>query len=81
MDTQLWKVRLTAFGYQALSLIIVAVMGVLVSEDFKGLVVQNFGDTFITSAVLLIINGVVAHIRNIRMLGKLGGSEDKRFLI
>ena len=73
MKNSLWQARLQAFVIQAGSLIVIAIAGVFLSEDFKGLVTQHFGDTFLTSSALLFLTGFVSHIRNKWVLGKLGG--------
>ena len=73
MSNKLWQARVQAFFVQAGSLIVVAIAGVLISDDFRQLVITNFGDTFITSSALLLLTGLVSHIRNKLALKKLGG--------
>ena len=69
---KLWQVRVRAFVWQLVSLLVVAVGGVLLSEDFRTLVTTHFGDTFITSSALLLVTGLVSHVRNKIALKKLG---------
>ena len=72
MTNRLWEVRVKAFFAQLASLLVVAAGGVFLSEDFRSLVTTHFGDTFITSAALLFVTGLVSHVRNKIALRKLG---------
>ena len=83
MNTNLLKIRVTSFAYEAGSLIAVALLGVLVSSDFQQLITAHFGDTFLTSAALLVITGVVKHLRNLQTLKKFGAAsvENRGYLI
>ena len=72
---KLWQARLQAFLIQAGSLILVAITGVFLSEDFRTLVTQHFGDTFVTSSALLLLTGFLSHIRNRLALRKLGRAD------
>ena len=74
------KIRFVAFGYQALSLIVVALTGVLASGEFKTLITENFGESVGASLILLGVNALVAHMRNLSIVTKVGGAGDK-FLI
>jgi len=64
MENKLWQARVSAFLIQAGSLVIVAVTGVVLSEEFRTLVTEHFGNTFITSSALLFLTGLVSHVRN-----------------
>ena len=76
MNNQLVKARVQAFAIQAGSLITIAVLGVLMSPDFKALITEHFGDTFVTSAAWLLLTGVVSHIRNLSVLKKFGATKN-----
>lgn len=79
MDTNLIKVRLVAFGYEAGSLLLTAILGVLVSSDFSQLVTEHFGMGVLASVILLGISAGVKHLRNLRVLKKfsLGSTSDQ----
>ena len=68
----LWQVRVKAFFVQLGSLIGVAIIGVILSSDFRTLVISHFGDTFVTSSALLFVTGIVSHLSNKLALKKLG---------
>lgn len=70
MTNQLWQIRVKAFAVQAGSLVGVAVIGVLLSPEFRALVEANFGTGFVTSSVVLFITGLVSHISNKIALGR-----------
>ena len=75
MDSQLWQVRLQAFGLEALSLVGSALGAVLLSEDFRLLVTTHFGESVTASIILLVVTGGVKHLRNIKALKRLGASD------
>ena len=81
MENKLWQARIQAFLIQAGSLIAVAISGALLSEDFRALVVEHFGNTFITSSALLFLTGLVSHFRNKMVLKKLGSTDKTIVLI
>lgn len=83
MNTELIKIRVLAFLYEFFALVATAMLGVFASEEFRTLVTQNFGETFVTSAVLLFISGAVKHLRNVQVLRKaqFGGSNQSFHLI
>lgn len=81
---QLLKVRLIAFLWESLSLILTVVAGTLTSEHFRLLVMEHFGEGLIGSVVLLTVAGVVKHLRNLKLVNdvQLGSkSEADNFLI
>ena len=69
------KIRFLSFGYGALSLILMAVAGVLLSPEFSTLITDNFGGSFITGLLLLFIPELAKHIRNLAKTKKLGSKE------
>ena len=81
MENKLIQARVQAFLVQAGSLIVVAIIGVLLSQDFKTLVISHFGDTFVTSAGLLLLNGIASHIRNVFALKKLGAKNNNSVIL
>lgn len=78
---QLWKIRVKAFAVQAGSLIGVAVIGVVLSPEFRVLVEANFGTGFVTSSIVLFVTGLVSHISNKMALKKVGGAVEEVILI
>lgn len=81
METDLVKTRIVSFGWSALSLFVVAIAGVLASNDFRTLIFQHFGNTFYTSLALLFIPEIVKHLRNLAVTRKLGSRRDSVILI
>lgn len=69
MDMELLKVRVTAFIYEAGTLIVAGVIGVLASPEFSELISTHFGDTIFGTLVLLVVTGIVKHFRNTVVLG------------
>ena len=78
---KLWQARVQAFLIQAGSLIVVAITGAFLSEDFKSLVIGNFGDSFVVSSALLFLTGIASHLRNKWMLGKLGADKKETIIL
>lgn len=77
MDINLLKVRMVAFIYELVALITTVVLGVLSSDVFAQLVNEHFGQTVTGSLILLITNGVVKHMRNIKVVNEFGDNRDK----
>lgn len=84
MNTQtldLIKIRLISFGYQVLALVIATLLGVLFSDDFRNIVVQNAGDGVVGTMIVLVFDALIKHIRNVQVIGKwaqLGSREYSR---
>lgn len=78
---KLWKIRVKAFLVQAGTGLAIVTLGFIGSEDFRNLIIQNFGTGFITSSITLFITGLVSHIMNKMALKKLGSIDDKVILI
>ena len=76
------KIRLVSFGYGLLSLIAIALVGVLASPEFSELIKTNFGNSAFTGFLLLLVPEIVRHLRNLAVMKKLGGvKEDKDFFL
>ena len=71
----LLKVRLQAFGWELLSIVIMSIGGLLTSDAFRELVTKHFGETLTASLILLAVTGGVKHLRNLKVLAKLGSTE------
>lgn len=69
------KVRFVVFGYQLLSLVVVALTGVLASPEMRTLITENFGESVGASLILLGVNALVAHMRNLSIINKVGGGD------
>lgn len=76
MEDKAFQIRIKSFGYSLLSFAVVGVLGFFVSPEFQNLVTEHFGNTAVTTIVLLIVPEIVKAIRNQWQLGKLGGDED-----
>lgn len=48
-----------------------ALIGVLMSAEFRSLVTEHFGESLVGSLIMLIVIGGVKHLRNMKVLGKL----------
>ena len=82
VNTDLIVARLKAFGFEAGSLILTAIMGVLISPEFSALISTHFGTGVITSVVVLAISGFAKNYYNEMQIKKLGAVGDRpRFLI
>ena len=79
--SDVYKVRLISFGWGVVSLILIAIAGVLVSSDFSLLVKTHFGDSVLTGFFLLFIPELAKHFRNLAELKKLGAKDEKVLLI
>lgn len=69
--------RLKSFGYNLLSAVVVALLGFFSSPEFATLITQNFGDTVLSTVLLLLVPELVKYIRNafvIAKANKLAGS-------
>ena len=75
------QARIKAFSVQLGSFILVAVVGVFLSPDFKTIITEHFGNTAATSLAILLITGIASHIANKLALKKLGASDNEVILI
>jgi len=79
--SDLYRVRIKSFSWSFLSLILMALAGVLVSQDFSALVKTNFGDTAFIGFLLLLIPELTKHFVNLAALKKLGAKGERPLLI
>lgn len=79
MNVDLFLIRLHAFAYEAGSLLLFVIVGALASPQMEQLVTNHWGDTMLGSLVLLALNALVKHLRNLRVLkeyeNKLGSGK------
>lgn len=75
MDKSLLKIRAVSFFYGFLSLLGLALVGVLSSQEFMSLVKENFGQTIFTSFLFLLLPELIKHGRNVLEVKKLGSKE------
>ena len=73
MESKLISVRIKSFLYSLCSYAVVAVLAFLASPDFATLVTEHFGNTAVTSLVLIVVPEVVKHFRNLQAVKDLGG--------
>lgn len=79
MNYELLKLRAVAFGYEAASLFLSVFVAVLASPDFAALVTTHFGDTVLGGVLLLVLTGLVKHLRNLDVIKKaeVGGDNNE----
>lgn len=78
------KTRAIAFGYEALSLIVTGLLGILASEEFASLITTHWGETIYTSLALLILTGAIKYVRNWKILKdaeEFGSVEDRKEIV
>ena len=68
---ELLKVRVLAFLFEAFSLLLTTIAGVLISEEFRALVIEHFGVGLTGSVVLLLVSGLAKHLHNIQVIRKV----------
>jgi len=68
MTKELLKARAIGFAYEAGTLLLLAVVGALASEEMRGLITQYAGSGLAGTAGLLILTGLVKHLRNLKVL-------------
>jgi len=75
------QARIKAFSVQLGSFVLVAVVGVFLSPDFKALVMEHFGNSATTSLAILIITGIASHVVNLKALKKLGARAEEGVIL
>lgn len=78
MQYQLIQARVVAFAYEAGTIIVLAICTALISPEFAAAVTANFGDGVTGSLILLVVSGVVKHVRNLNVIKNaedLGGTD------
>jgi hypothetical protein len=75
MSKELIWLRVKSFFISLGTLVGFVLLGLLASEDFAGIVVENFGSGLVSTLILLLAQEAVKHFRNVRVVGKarLGG--------
>lgn len=69
MDTfNLFWIRVKSFLAEASVLCAVAFIGVLASEDFANLMTQEFGEVWGGGFAVLLVNGIVKHLLNLKAI-------------
>ena len=80
--SDLYAVRLKSFGYGLASLILIALIGVFASPDFAKLISINLGNyPVLAGFLLLLVQELVKHGRNILVTKKLGAEGKQPLLI
>lgn len=73
MNTELIAVRMKGFVYGLVSAIAAGIAAWMLdffgSEIFRALVTEHFGETTVGVLILLVVDGVVKHVRNMRVVG------------
>lgn len=68
MDYDLIKIRAISFGWELLGLALTLLATMFSSSEFSALVQAHFGDTIISSIILLATSGLIKHLRNIEVI-------------
>jgi hypothetical protein len=77
MNIDLFKTRAIAFAYEAGSLVAFAIISALSSPEFSALITEHFGETVYGGLILLVLNGIIKHIRNVMVVNaQIGGDND-----
>ena len=72
MESKLISVRIKSFVVSLCAYAVIGITAFLASPDFASLVTEHFGNTAITSLVLLVVPEVAKHLRNLVAIKKLG---------
>lgn len=70
MNVDLIAVRLKSFVTEAAVLIIVGLITVLSSDAFTSILINNFDEIWGGGVGVLIVNGVIKHLMNLKALEK-----------
>ena len=68
MDKSLIKARIISFGYEAGTLIAVAIVGALASPEMRELIGTHAGSGFFGTVAMLVLMEVVKHLRNLKVI-------------
>jgi len=77
----LLKTRVVSFAYEFATLIVTATLGIFASPEFANLVGEHFGTGMVGSIIMLAVMGAVKHIRNKKLVAKLGGEGERPLII
>lgn len=79
MNYVLLKTRLVSFGWSVLGLAVSTLAGMFFSSDFAALVMANFGQGLLGSAILMGVTEFAKHLRNLSVTkndDELGSATD-----
>jgi len=80
MKTDLIVIRLKGFAYEIGGLFLTAFVGVLLSPEFLTLVQNNAGTGLTGSVIVLVVSGLLKHLRNLKVAKELGADDKKLFI-
>ena len=72
MNKELIALRVKSFLFELGSLVGVGLVGVFLSPEFQALVTTHAGTGVVGSLIVLVVTGLVKHVRNIKLSKKLG---------
>ena len=75
MSSELWSVRVKAFAYELLAVVVTGGVTYLSSTDFSNIVNTHFGGTIIGTLILLVVSAGIKHLRNVAIIGRVGSTE------
>ena len=75
MSSELWSVRVKAFAYELLAVVLSGSVAYLSSADFSSLVDTHFGGTILGTLILLVVSGGLKHLRNLTVVGRVGSTK------
>ena len=71
------KIRLVSFAYEACTFFIGIFATAIASDEFRAILEQHFGTSVGGTLALLVLTGVVKHLRNRGLVDKeFGGTRD-----
>jgi len=79
-NKDLIKIRIRSFAVEALSLVGMTLFGVLASEEFKTLITAHAGTGIFGTVAVLLVTGLVKHLRNKYVLSGLGADQARPLL-
>ncbi len=76
MNRELIDLRIKSFMWEAASLLGTALATVLLSPEFRELIMTHFGQGVMGSVIVLVVIGIVKHVRNLNIAKKIGADSD-----
>lgn len=81
MNTNLWAIRLKSVGLNLLGIVITAVVGYFMSDDFAHLLHEYTGTATWGTVITLLVSEAFKHWNNVRVVGKLGAAGGPKILV
>jgi hypothetical protein len=78
-NKELVWLRVKAFGVQAGVFLLAAIVGAIVSSEFREIVAGNLGTGLLSTVGMLVFDSLIKHLRNVRLAGKFGSHGRRDF--